>query len=374
MIKVKRIHDPPEAQDGFRILVDRLFPRGLSKESAQIHLWAKELAPSRELRKWFGHDPERWEQFREKYQQELADPSKRPLLEEIGKKAQSGEVTLLFAARDVERNNAIVLRDVLTGNPRVTSGDPRAFETLVNIIDYLRSPQGCPWDREQTHASLGKYLLEECYETLECLDKGQSKELAEELGDVLLQVVLHSQIAQEHGEFDVGDVIESTTSKLIQRHPHVFGDVKLATARDVEAHWEEFKGKKEEKDSILDGVPKEMPALAYSQEIQSRAASTGFDWEDVVGVLDKVEEEMRELKAASTKEEAENELGDVLLALVNLGRKMGIEVEAAARKANHRFYQRFHYMEQQARSQGKDFRSLSLDEKNALWEEAKEQE
>ena len=248
------------------------------------------------------------------------------------------------------------------------------FQALVDIITYLRSPQGCPWDRDQTHSSLRKYMLEECYEVLDCLDKGEIPHLKEELGDILLQVLLHAQLAGEEGLFDVRDVLITLRSKLIQRHPHVFGDVKLTTAKEVEEHWEEFKGAdtdRGQQPSLLSGVPRVMPALAYSQEIQSRAASTGFDWEDVQGVMAKVQEELKELEDSANPSERENELGDVFLALVNVGRKMEIDVEGAVRKANQRFYRRFQRMEQLARAKGAALASLSMEEKNALWEQAK---
>jgi len=246
------------------------------------------------------------------------------------------------------------------------------FATLVDIIARLRAPGGCPWDRKQTHASLRENLLEECYEVLETLDKGDSDRLRSELGDLLMQVVLHAQIASEAGEFELEDVLRSINTKLIHRHPHVFGSVKVKDAEEVLANWEALK--KEEREagaSMLDGVPRHMPALAYSQAIQRRVARVGFDWEDVSGVIEKLVEEVKELKQAESPEEKAVEFGDLLFTLANIARRLGIDLEAALRQANQRFYQRFTYMEKLCRERGLNFSELSFDEQNALWEEAK---
>ncbi|MBI2847293.1 MAG: nucleoside triphosphate pyrophosphohydrolase [Chloroflexi bacterium] len=245
------------------------------------------------------------------------------------------------------------------------------FQTLERIIAKLRAPDGCPWDREQTHDSLKGFLLEECYEVLEALDRKDAGKLSEELGDLLLQIVLHAQIAKEADEFTMGDVVRGISQKLVRRHPHVFGDVKVAGAKEVEANWEALKQAEKGKASVLDGIPKAMPALAYSQTMHQRAAATGFDWKDVDSVLEKVQEELAEFKGAVSLEEKEKELGDVLAALVNVGRKLGIDMEGALRKANHRFYQRFTAMERLCKERGLVFSKLTLDEMNALWEEVK---
>jgi len=248
------------------------------------------------------------------------------------------------------------------------------FDGLERIVARLRAPDGCPWDREQTHASLKRYLLEECYEVLEALDEGDTQKLCEELGDLLLQIALHTQIATEAGEFQMSDVLRSINTKLIRRHPHVFGDVKVADAREVEHNWEAIKREERQEDaSLLAGVAKEMPALAYSQAIQGRAAQAGFDWESIEGILQKVAEELEELKGAKSKEEETSEFGDVLLALVNIARWLRIEAEEALRLANRRFYRRFTHMEEACRARGTTFDSLSFDEQNSLWEEAKRQ-
>ena len=246
------------------------------------------------------------------------------------------------------------------------------FATLIDIIARLRSPDGCPWDRKQTHASMRENLLEECYEVLEALDKGDSAKLCEELGDLLMQVVMHAQIATESGEFELGDVIKSISAKLIRRHPHVFGSLKVKNADEVLLNWEALKKKERAKDtSMLDNVPKHMPALAYSQELQRRVARVGFYWEDVDGVIDKLAEEVGEFKRSESEEEKEAEFGDLLFTLSNIARRLGINLEAALRQANRRFYQRFSYMEKVCRERGANFAELSFDEQNALWEEAK---
>jgi len=250
--------------------------------------------------------------------------------------------------------------------------DLSQFETLVNIIAKLRSPDGCSWDREQTHSSLRGSLLEECYEVLEALDEGDSEKLSCELGDLLMQVVLHAQIATEAGEFELGDVIKSINTKLINRHPHVFGSAKVKDAKEVIHNWEALKrGERGSETSMLDNVPRQMPALSYSQEIQSRVAQVGFDWEDISGVIDKLAEEVGEFKRGEDQEQKEQEFGDLLFTLANIARRLGIDTEAVLREANRRFYRRFSYMEEVCRQRGVNFAELSFDKQNALWEEAK---
>ena len=248
----------------------------------------------------------------------------------------------------------------------------RQFATLVDIVARLRAPDGCPWDKKQTHASLRKDLLEECYEVLEALDEGNSDKLCGELGDLLMQVVLHAQIATEAGEFELGDVVNSITTKLIHRHPHVFGSKKVKDAEEVVLNWEVLKQEERGADtSILASAPKQMPALGYSQEIQRRVAQVGFDWENIDGVIEKLTEEISELKRADSQERRAQEFGDLLFTLANIARRLGIDLEAALREANQRFYRRFTYMEEACRQRGLNFGELSFDEQNALWEEAK---
>lgn len=246
------------------------------------------------------------------------------------------------------------------------------FDTFLAILARLRGPAGCPWDLAQTHASLKKYLVEECYEALDAIDGGEPQKMAEELGDVLLQVGLHAQIGKDEGAFTIGDVLRSINSKLLRRHPHVFGNVRVSGADEVAHNWELIKREERgEKPSVLDGVAKSMPALARSQELQGRAARQGFDWPTIAGVLAKVREELGEFEEAHTPQELEHELGDILAALVNVGRKLDIDMESALRKGNDRFAQRFGYMEEAARGRGVTIGQLPLAEQEALWQEAK---
>jgi tetrapyrrole methylase family protein/MazG family protein len=246
------------------------------------------------------------------------------------------------------------------------------FSTLVNIIAKLRAPDGCPWDRKQTHASLRENLLEECYEVLAALDEGDSAKLSDELGDLLMQIVLHAQIATEAGEFELGDVIRGINAKLIHRHPHIFGSEKVKDAEEVAHNWEVLKGEERGAEtSILESVPQQMPALGYSQAVQRRVAQLGFDWEDVDGVIDKLVEEVREFKQTESTEERAKEFGDLLFTLVNVARRLGVDLEAALRQANRKFYERFNYMEEVCRKRGVNLGELSFAEQNKLWEEAK---
>ncbi len=250
------------------------------------------------------------------------------------------------------------------------------FQSLIDIVARLRGPGGCPWDAEQTHESLKRNLLEECYETLEAIDGGQPLELAEELGDILVQVAFHADIARAAGEFDIADVLTAINRKLIRRHPHVFGDGKASDARQVERNWEQLKAEERRQagkpePSAMDSVPAALPALTAAQLIQDRAARFGFDWDDAGGVLDKLVEEINEFRAAATPEERADEFGDVLFAIVNLARWSGIQAEDALRQANAKFLNRYRVMERLAAERGLDFTALPLDEKEALWQEAK---
>lgn len=246
------------------------------------------------------------------------------------------------------------------------------FSALVEIIARLRAPDGCPWDRQQTHTSLRDSFLQECYEVLEALDEGDTAQLCQELGDLLLHIILQTQIAAEAGEFTVEDVIRGINDKLIHRHPHVFGSEKVENAAEVVHNWEALKQEeKETDDSLLASVPRHMPALGYSQEIQHRVAQVGFDWEDIDGVIDKLVEEVGELKQAENQEHRAREFGDLLFTLANIARRMDVDLESALREANRRFYRRFAYMEKVCRQRGINFADLSFDEQNALWEQAK---
>jgi len=253
--------------------------------------------------------------------------------------------------------------------------DLSRFSALVEIIARLRAPDGCPWDRKQTHASLREGLLSECYEVLEALDEEDPTNLRDELGDLLMQIVLQAQIASEAGEFELGEVIAGINTKLIRRHPHVFGSARVKDAEEVALNWEVLKGRERAPGaSMLGSVPMSMPALGYAQEVQRRVAWVGFDWQDDSGVIDKLAEEVGEFKGAETEEEKAREFGDILFTLANIARRMGIDLEAALREANKRFYERFSYMEEACRRRGQSFSELSFNEQNALWEEAKRQE
>jgi tetrapyrrole methylase family protein/MazG family protein len=252
------------------------------------------------------------------------------------------------------------------------------------ISARLRRPDGCPWDREQTHESLRKHLLEEAYELYDALADGPTMALADELGDVLLQVVLHAQLAAEEGVFDLTDVEHAIASKIVRRHPHVFGDAEARTAGDVNRQWERIKAteRAEAADvddgagpkSALDGISPSLPALAASQEMQERAANVGYDWPSIEGVLDKVAEELDEVRRAATPAERREEFGDLLMVLVNVARKEGIESEAALRAANDKFRRRFRSVERQAADRGVALRDLDFAALDELWDAAKTEE
>jgi tetrapyrrole methylase family protein/MazG family protein len=246
------------------------------------------------------------------------------------------------------------------------------FARLVEIIGKLRGPEGCPWDKKQTHSSLREYLLEETYEVLEALDDKNRNKLCGELGDLLLQIVLHAQIASEAGEFDMEAVLKNINIKLVRRHPHIFGDTRVSSAEEVTYNWEQIKkAERHPEASILDSVPRQMPALAYSQEIQRRAAQIGFDWENIDGVIDKLVEEVKEYKETANQVEREDEFGDLFFTLVNIARRVGVEPEVSLRQANSKFFRRFSSMERLCRERNLELGKLSFDQQNQLWEEAK---
>ena len=255
----------------------------------------------------------------------------------------------------------------------------RDFSQAVAIMHRLRAPGGCPWDAEQTHASLKRYLLEECYEVIEAIDSGNDDLLKEELGDLLLQPLFHSAIAGERGGFTIDDVIETLCEKLIRRHPHVFGDEKIATSEEQIVNWEKIKKeeKGEERKSALAGVPPHLPALLKAQKITEKAARVGFDWEHVDQVMAKVMEELHEFEeamSAGDNDHMEAELGDLLFAIVNLGRFLSVNPEDALRKTIARFTTRFAHVEETLHGRGVNLKDASLDEMEALWQEAKEKE
>jgi len=255
----------------------------------------------------------------------------------------------------------------------IADAELRTFEGLRRIIARLRGPDGCPWDRVQTHASLKPYLLEEAYEALTALDEGDPDKLCDELGDLLLEVLLHVQLAEEAGEFTVGDVVYRIASKLVRRHPHVFGEEQADTPEEVMARWEELKqGERGDEGSTLAGVPPALPALARAQMLSGRAARAGFEWPQTADVLAKLAEEIRELAEAGDADHKREELGDVLFLLVNLARYLDLNAEEALRLANEKFYRRFITMEAIARERGLLLADRPLAELEALWEAAKQ--
>jgi MazG family protein len=274
------------------------------------------------------------------------------------------------------------------------------FEKLVALQARLRAPKGCPWDREQTHESLRKFLIEETYEVLDAMETGDAREFSGELGDLLLQVIFHSILAEEAGKFTISDVIESVHTKMVRRHPHVFGDTKAANSAEVLKNWEQIKaseraeehGGKKSADlsgdgvaSILAGLPRSLPAVLEAYQLTRRASRVGFDWDDLAGILDKLDEEKSELQslvAADTRDlgvteqraagaRLEEEVGDLLFAGVNIARFLGVDPEIAMKKANRKFKERFHFMEAAAVSQGMEFANLPRERKEELWNSAK---
>jgi MazG family protein len=246
---------------------------------------------------------------------------------------------------------------------------------LVDVMKRLRGENGCPWDREQSHESLKPYLLEETYEVLESIDAGDDERLKEELGDLLLQIVFHSQIASEEKRFTIDDVARCIVSKLKRRHPHVFGEVQVRDSDEVLENWERIK-KGEGKRSVLEGVPESLPALLKARRVQEKVRRVGFDWDGVEGPLNKVVEEIKELRTAVQKrkrEEVEEEFGDILFSLVNVSRFLGIDAEEALRKSIRKFVKRFKSIEERVSRKGeKPLESHSIEELDKLWEESKD--
>ncbi len=265
------------------------------------------------------------------------------------------------------------------------------FSDLVALQDRLLAPNGCPWDREQTHESLRTYLIEEAYEVLDALESGDAEKFAEELGDLLLQIIFHSALASQAGRFDVSDVIERVHTKMVRRHPHVFGAQKAGTSAQVLKNWEQLKANERRADraaksksakdgeaaapsSLLDGIPHTLPAVLEAYQVTRRAARVGFDWPDITGVLDKLREESSELEgaiAAGNSAEIESEAGDLLFAAVNVARFLKLDPEIALKKANRKFIRRFQQMETQAAVEGRKLADMDASELDALWNNVK---
>jgi nucleoside triphosphate diphosphatase len=262
----------------------------------------------------------------------------------------------------------------MTQNPAVL--DPRKIETLRAIMQALRAPgTGCPWDLEQNFKTIAPYTIEEAYEVADAIERGDMNDLCEELGDLLLQPIYHSQMAEEQGAFTFEDVLEAVNTKMVRRHPHVFGDDAARSATLAKGFWEDAKAKEREGQparGLLDQVPKALPALTRALKLQAKAAKVGFDWPSVENVYEKIAEELDELKSAPAAKKAE-EFGDLVFALANVARHMGLDPEDALRGANAKFERRFAHIEQRLKERGKTPSDSNLEEMDALWNEAKEQ-
>ncbi len=254
------------------------------------------------------------------------------------------------------------------------------LDPLVDVMAALRGKNGCPWDREQNHHTLRKYLLEEAYEVVEAINQGDMYKICEELGDLLLQIVFHAQIASEGRHFDINDVIAGITEKMFRRHPHVFGNLSVADSREVEANWEKIKSTEKEwtgRGSLLDGIPTSLPALLRAQRVQSRVSKAGFDWSDYRGARQKIDEELNELSSAIARnnpEQIKEEIGDLLFAVVNLARLLKTDAEMALAATVDKFIRRFRYVEEKARQQRRKLTDCTLEELDSWWEEAKKVE
>ena len=252
----------------------------------------------------------------------------------------------------------------------------RSFDELVSLMTTLRGPNGCPWDRKQTLESLKPFVVEESYEVVDAIDRGERDGLREELGDFLLQAVFIAEIAREEGSFDIDDVITAIHDKLVRRHPHVFGDVEAKDAEQVLVNWEKLKNeeRKAENKSVLAGVPQSLPALLKASRLTEKAARVGFDWRRAEDVFAKIDEEIGELHEAIAKKdqkEIHDEIGDLLFSIANIARKLDVNAEEALQSANRKFMRRFESMESSVRSKGRDLDQLTLEQMDALWDEAK---
>lgn len=261
------------------------------------------------------------------------------------------------------------------------SPEPSYFQKLVELVDILRGPHGCPWDKEQTRESLKSMLVEEAYEVLEALDGDDADELCEELGDLLFQVLFHSRIAKENGEFDMDDVCRRLYEKMVRRHPHIFGEESYQDARELLRNWEDIKaaekaaaGRKSSRKSLLDGIPGQLPALYGAYQISSKAARVGFDWDNIEGIRDKFLEEFQELQEAlaqGDEQKVKDEVGDLLFAALNISRHLQIDPETALSRANRKFTGRFKAMERHFTEKGQPLKDVPLEEMEAFWQRQK---
>jgi MazG family protein len=260
------------------------------------------------------------------------------------------------------------------------------IEKLEKLVERLRGDNGCPWDKEQTRETLKPMLIEEAFEVLDALDSGDAAELKDELGDLLFQVVFHAQISKERGEFSLADVIDRSHEKMVRRHPHIFGDVELKTSEDVLKNWEDIKAAEkgipsssnpESERSLLDGIPSKLPAMHRAYQMTSKASRVGFDWTKLEDVIKKLHEEANELMEARKKQDAQevaDEVGDLLFVAVNVARFLGIDPETALARSNRKFHRRFRHVESTIKRQGRELKNASLEEMDALWDEAKQSE
>lgn len=288
----------------------------------------------------------------------------------------SDESIRTISIKDLDRDSKITNLTSVYVSPVPKNMLNHTFNRLREIVSTLRGPKGCEWDKSQTHETLREYAIEEVYELVDAIDSGNEEGIIEELGDVLLQVVLHSQIGEDQGYFSMDDVIEGITEKMIYRHPHVFGETTVHSIDDIHKNWDmlKLKEKGHVRKSILDGIPKNLPSLAKALKIQKKAAKVGFDWDDVKGIWLKLEEELEEVKEAiniKSWNEVENELGDVLFAVVNLARYYHVNPEVALNKVIGKFSSRFHYIEKKLAKEGKSFEQTTFIEMDKYWDEAK---
>ncbi len=249
------------------------------------------------------------------------------------------------------------------------------LEELIKVVDRLRGPDGCPWDKEQTRKSLKPYLVEELYELLDAIDDGRPEEIKEELGDLLFQVVLHSRLAKEDGLFGMDEVVEGIVSKMVRRHPHVFGDKDLPTSEDVTEWWNRHKKEEGKRKSLIGGVPRTLPALIRAQQLQQKASRAGFDWESIDDVIGKLEEEIDEFKSAIKQKnyrDIEDELGDIFFVMVRISNAVNVNPEDALGRTIGKFISRFSHIEKRADEQGRELSDMTLQEMEELWNEAKE--